>query len=63
MRKNEINWAIFSGKCLLPFTIRSTKNQCIREYLRDRIFRNKNGIRLLKSESCKKVVINEWKPK
>ena len=55
MGKNEIHWAIFSGKAMLPFTIRTTKSQCIKNYLYDRGREN-----LRDSESCKKVVINEY---
>lgn len=58
MGKNEIHWAIFSGKAMLPFTIRTTKNQCLSNYLHDRNGRHD----LLPCESCKKVVINEFNP-
>lgn len=57
MGKNEINWAIFSGKTLLPFTIRRTRKQCLRDFLFKRA-----RYRLDDHESCKKVVINEYSP-
>ncbi len=56
MGKNEICWGIFNGKILLPFTIRTTKKQCIAEHVRDRRTDRKLG----SHESCKKVVINEY---
>ncbi len=55
MGKNELCWAIFSGVTLLPFTIRTTKKQCIQSYCFDRGIESLRGI-----ESCKKVVINEY---
>jgi hypothetical protein len=55
MGKNEIHWAIFSGKTMLPYTIRTTKKQCIQSHLFDR------GLEKLRDcESCKKVVVNEY---
>jgi hypothetical protein len=55
MSKNEICWAIFSGVTLLPFTIRTTKKQCISNFLFDR-----SKDKLGDHESCRKVVINEF---
>jgi hypothetical protein len=46
-------WAIFSGKTLLPFTIRTTKKQCIS----DRKFNVSRE--LLDHESCRKVLVTE----
>ena len=64
MDKNEICWAIFSGEVMLPFTIRHTKTQCIydrnRSYGENSLRPPKNG-RLIKIETCRKVVINEFK--
>jgi hypothetical protein len=60
MRKNEINWAVFSGKILLPFTIRSTKKQCIFDYLNGRGSATRHERPFTKSETCKKIVINEY---
>lgn len=55
MGKNEICWAIFNGVVLLPFTIRTTRKQCIQNRLFDL------GIETLRGhESCEKVVINKW---
>ena len=63
MGKDEINWGIFSGECLLPFTIRSTKKECIADrvnYLsKQEIFGFDN--KLLAHESCRKLIINEFK--
>ncbi len=56
MGKNEIHWAIFSGVTMLPFTIRTTKRQCITDHIRDR-----KKIGLSRHEECKKVVVNEYK--
>ena len=59
MGKNEICWAIFSGKTMLPFTIRTTKSQCVYYYV-------EIGEWLIWQEyeehgySCKKVVINDY---
>lgn len=55
MGKNEIYWAIFTGKMMLPFTIRTTRCQCLSDFKRDRSSRS-----MLDHESCKKVVINEF---
>lgn len=72
MGNNEIYWGIFSGKVLLPFTVRSTRGQCIsdrQKYLNSKIegttihgvyFDAFMGNKLLKDESCRKIVINEW---
>jgi len=56
MSKNEIHWAIFSGKTLLPFTIRTTRKQCIF----DELF-NKGWDELPPWLTCRKVVINAFK--
>jgi len=58
MGKNEICWAIFSGITMLPFTMRSTKKQCISSHLFDR-----GAEKLRDHESCRKVVVNEFKAK
>lgn len=49
----KIYWAIFSGKTLLPFTIRTTKKQCIS----DHEYNTKRS--LLNHESCLKVSVEK----
>ena len=55
MRKNEICWAMFSGGTMLPFTIRSTKKQCVNDRLVDMVWFD-----LPNHETCRKVVVNEY---
>ena len=59
MGKNEICWAVFSGRVMLPFSIRTTKSQCINDYLYWRDIPS-NGV-LPEFYTCRKVVINEFK--
>lgn len=58
MGKNEIHWAIFSGRCYLPFTTRSTKKHCIGDFLRKR---GGYGFSYWerKGYTCAKVVVNK----
>ena len=59
MGKNEIHWAVFSGKALLPFSIRSTKKQCVQDFCRNRssiLWQEMQG----RGYECKKVIVNEY---
>lgn len=60
MRKNNICWAIFSDKLMLPFTIRTTRRECITEHLLDKPRHGSYRLKLLSYETCKKIIINEW---
>lgn len=53
---NKFYWAVFSGKLMLPFTIRTTKKQCIADHERD------YGRAMKDHESVKKVKIEVYKP-
>jgi hypothetical protein len=51
---NKFYWAIFSGKTMLPFTMRTTRKQSIGDHERD----TKRA--LLDHETCQKVRVYKF---
>ena len=56
---NKFYWAIFSRNTMLAFTIRTTKKQCLSDYVNHSRRENKN---LLHHECVKKIYISDQKP-
>lgn len=54
---NKYYWVMFSGKVMLCFTMRTTKNQCINDHLR-----NYGRDHLRDEEKCRKVTVSEFNP-
>ena len=50
---NKFYWAVFSGRVMLPFTMRTTKKQCIGDH------RYNTGRLLLPHETVQKVRVEK----